>query len=56
VKRDGGQFDQFTGATVTPRAIVEAVHSALDYYESNRSLLFSTPAGNSTPAPEKETP
>lgn len=56
VKRDGGQFDQFTGATVTPRAIVEAVHSALDYYESNRSLLFGTPAGNSTPAPEKETP
>ena len=29
VKKDGGQFDQFTGATITPRAIVNAVHQGL---------------------------
>jgi len=40
VKRDGGEFDQFTGATITPRAIVAAVHKALIYYEQNRELLF----------------
>lgn len=29
VKKDGGQFDQFTGATITPRAIVKEVHQSL---------------------------
>lgn len=28
VKKDGGQFDQFTGATITPRAVVNAVKRA----------------------------
>lgn len=40
VKRDGGQFDQFTGATITPRAVVEAVQLALDYYQANQQQLF----------------
>lgn len=44
VRRDGGDFDQFTGATITPRAIVEAVRDALRYFESNRDFLFDTPA------------
>ncbi len=44
VKRDGGIFDQFTGATITPRAVVKAVHNALLYYEQNQKELFSTPA------------
>ncbi|WP_432463093.1 electron transport complex subunit RsxG [Agarivorans sp. QJM3NY_33] len=29
VKKDGGEFDQFTGATITPRAVVNSVHQAL---------------------------
>ena len=29
VQKDGGVFDQFTGATITPRAVVRGVHSAL---------------------------
>ena len=29
VKKDGGDFDQFTGATITPRAVVEAIRNAL---------------------------
>jgi electron transport complex protein RnfG len=44
VRRDGGEFDQFTGATITPRAIVEAVRLALDYYAANRRTLFEAAA------------
>ena len=40
VKRDGGIFDQFTGATITPRAVVKAVHNALLYFDSHRQMLF----------------
>jgi len=40
VKKDGGVFDQFTGATITPRAIVKAVHKALVYYNQERDKLF----------------
>ena len=43
VKRDGGEFDQFTGATVTPRAVVKAVHNALLYFDRNQNMLFSAP-------------
>ena len=31
VRKDGGNFDAFTGATITPRAVVNAVHRALSY-------------------------
>lgn len=41
VKRDGGVFDQFTGATITPRAVVKAVHNALLYFDQNQESLFS---------------
>jgi len=44
VKKDGGQFDQFTGATISPRAVVRAVHNTLLYFEANRELLFDTPS------------
>jgi len=40
LKRDGGVFDGLSGATVSPRAIVEAVHGALQYYGANRDRLF----------------
>lgn len=40
VKRDGGVFDQFTGATITPRAVVKAVHLALLYFNTNQDILF----------------
>lgn len=42
VTKDGGVFDQFTGATVTPRAVVNAVRDALVYTEANQPLLFET--------------
>lgn len=41
VKRDGGVFDQFTGATITPRAVVKAVKKALVYYKARGEKLFS---------------
>lgn len=41
VKKDGGIFDQFTGATITPRAIVKATHNTLHYFERNRDKLFA---------------
>jgi len=40
VRRDGGTFDQFTGATITPRTIVTAVHNALKFYELKKDMLF----------------
>jgi len=43
VKRDGGEFDQFTGATITPRAVVSAVHKALTYFKNNRKIIFTIP-------------
>lgn len=36
VKKDGGKFDQFTGATITPRAVVKGVHQALLQLEQFR--------------------
>ena len=40
VKRDGGDFDQFTGATISPRAVVKAVHNTLLYYQQNADMIF----------------
>jgi electron transport complex protein RnfG len=41
VKRDGGEFDQFTGATVTPRAIVKAVKNTLLYVKEKGNALYA---------------
>lgn len=43
VKKDGGEFDQFTGATITPRAVVSAVKNTLLYVQDNQQNLFSAP-------------
>jgi electron transport complex protein RnfG len=44
VKRDGGIFDQFTGATISPRAIVNAVYRSLLYFDTHRDELFDKPS------------
>lgn len=41
VKKDGGYFDYMAGATITPRAVVKAVHKALQYFSINKDTLFS---------------
>lgn len=47
VKKDGGVFDQFTGATITPRAVTAAVKRALQYFEANRAALLAPAATGS---------
>ena len=51
VRRDGGAFDQFTGATITPRAVVKAVRNSLIYYRDNHEAVFAVtePAGGTGP-------
>ena len=40
VKKDGGVFDQFAGATITPRGVVKAVKQGLEFFEQNRAALL----------------
>lgn len=42
VKKDGGQFDAFTGATITPRAVVKGVHKTLQLFEKNKAFFLET--------------
>ena len=48
-RRDGGDFDQISGATVTSRAVIAAVRNALIYFAENRDMLFSTPIDPEVP-------
>jgi Na+-translocating ferredoxin:NAD+ oxidoreductase subunit G len=48
VKRDGGVFDQFTGATITPRAIVKAVYKTLLFFRQSREKIFADNEKNPT--------
>lgn len=41
VKKDKGYFDQFTGATITPRAVTAAIKRSLQYFEANKTLLLA---------------
>lgn len=40
VKKDGGHFDQFTGATITPRAVVKSVRTGLEFFEFKKHVLL----------------
>ncbi|WP_435219528.1 electron transport complex subunit RsxG [Luminiphilus sp. nBUS_07] len=48
VKKDGGAFDQFTGATVTPRAVVAAIRRTLEYQALHRDRLFEVDPTHNT--------
>ena len=41
IKRDGGEFDQFTGASITPRSVINAIKETLLYFDENREDVFS---------------
>jgi electron transport complex protein RnfG len=43
VDKDGGRFDSFTGATITPRAVVNALRDTLSYFNANPELLEVSP-------------
>ena len=40
VSKDGGVFDQFAGATVTPRAVVKAVKGGLEFFAAHRDEII----------------
>lgn len=44
VKKDGGMFDQFTGATITPRGIVNAIRGGLQFFEANKAKMMDMSA------------
>lgn len=45
VKKDGGQFDQITGATISPRAIVKAVKKGLEFYKEHKIEILAPQGG-----------
>lgn len=45
VKKDGGDFDQFAGATITPRAVVRGVQKGLQFFQRHRDELVSSASG-----------
>ncbi|MCP5197209.1 MAG: electron transport complex subunit RsxG [Gammaproteobacteria bacterium] len=45
VKKDGGVFDQFTGATITPRGVVKAVKGGLEFFAAHRTTLLDESSG-----------
>lgn len=52
VQKDGGPFDQFTGATITPRAVVNAVRDGLTLFHAHQSeLLQRAPDAPDEPMP-----
>lgn len=55
VAKDGGQFDARAGATITPRAVVKAVKSALDYFALHRAAYAAPPANKAQSAKEPST-
>lgn len=57
VRKDGGSFDQFAGATITPRAVVAAVRESLRFFAENTTALVADtsdpdPSSHNTPNPE----
>jgi Na+-translocating ferredoxin:NAD+ oxidoreductase subunit G len=46
VRQDGGQFDAVTGATVTPRAVINGVKNTLIYFQRHKDTLFSAHSSN----------
>jgi electron transport complex protein RnfG len=52
IKRDGGEFDQLTGASVTPRAVIKAIMETLLYFEANRVAVFAAAADGQEEASE----
>jgi electron transport complex protein RnfG len=40
IKSDGGEFDQLTGASITPRAVIKAIRDTLIYFDVHRDEIF----------------
>ncbi|MDO8263704.1 MAG: electron transport complex subunit RsxG [Gallionella sp.] len=48
VKKDGGQFDQFAGATITPRGVVDAIRKGLELFAANKEHMMDLSAPKAT--------
>lgn len=44
IEHDGGDFDQLTGASITPRAVIDAIRDTLIYFDAHREEIFAAPA------------
>lgn len=53
VKKDGGQFDQFAGATITPRGVVKAVKEGLQFFDAHKAEMLADNASKA-PAPNAD--
>jgi electron transport complex protein RnfG len=46
VKKDGGEFDQITGATISPRAVGSAVHKGLEFFRDSQVEILADTEGD----------
>ena len=46
VKKDGGEFDQITGATISPRAVVGAVRKGLEFFRDHQFEILASAEGD----------
>ena len=46
VKKEGGEYDQFTGATITPRAVIKQIFKTLQYFNEDRERMLAIAAAN----------
>ena len=44
VKKDGGQFDQFAGATITPRGVVKAIREGMQFFDEHKAEMLADKA------------
>ncbi|WP_305046499.1 RnfABCDGE type electron transport complex subunit G [Geoalkalibacter sp.] len=49
VKKDGGGFDEITGATISPRAVVGAMRQGLEFFRAQAAQILSAPAEGGSP-------
>jgi electron transport complex protein RnfG len=54
IRRDGGDFDQLTGASITPRAVVKAIKETLLYFETHRDEVFARATPTADAGAEQE--
>lgn len=52
VKKDGGQFDQWTGATITPRGVVDAIRRGLELFAAHKEQMMNMNAPKAQPKGE----
>lgn len=56
VKKDGGEFDQFSGATITPRAVVGAIRNGLEFFAAHRDTLTAAISRTTSEAQPERNP